>query len=144
MLSSYTQTATKLITPKTVFLKLDYYPGDSSKNHYSAIVIDDKAVKKSQEGTCTESPVEQMCSNTKNEVSQQASEASDCGDESDNSGHGSFQFPVQEPPTPMKRGKTRKTRGRNHLDMTCLQTVPVEVMDEMPWDIDGNRIITKL
>ena len=132
----------KVITPKTVFLKLDYYPGDSSKNHYSAIVIDDKAVKKSQEGTCTESPVEQMCSNTNNEVSQQPSEASDCGDESDNSGHGSFQFPVQDPPTPKKRGKTRKTRGRNHLDMTCFQTVPVEVMDEMPWDIDGNRIIT--
>ena len=83
-----------------------------------------------------------MCSNTNNEVSQQPSEASDCGDESDNSGHGSFQFPVQDPPTPKKRGKTRKTRGRNHLDMTCFQTVPVEVMDEMPWDIYGNRIIT--
>ena len=93
-------------------------PGDSSKNHYPAIVIDDKAVKKSQEGTCTKSPVEQMCSNTNNEVSQQAPEASDCGDESDNSGHGGFQFPVQDPPTPKKRGKTRKTRGRNHLDMT--------------------------
>ena len=84
--------------------------------------FDDKAVKKPQEGTCTESPVEQMYSNTNNEVSQQPSEASDCGDESDN-----FH---------------RKTRGRNHLDMTCFQTVPVEVMDEMPWDIDGNRIIT--
>ena len=99
-------------------------------------------MKKSEEGTCTESPVEQMCSNTNNEVSQQPSEASDCGDESDNSGHGSFQFPAQDPPTPKKRGKTRKTRGRNHLDMTCFQTVPVEVMDEMPWDIDGNRTIT--
>ena len=48
-----------------------------------------------------------------------------------------FNSLYKTPPTPKKRGKTRKTRGRNHLDMTCFQTVPVEVMDEMPWDIDG-------
>ena len=60
----------KVITPKTVFLKLDYCPGDSSKNHYSAIVIDDKAVKEAQEPKYTESPVEEVCSNANNEVSQ--------------------------------------------------------------------------
>ena len=99
-------------------------------------------VKEAQEPKCTESPVKEVCSNENTEVSQQADEGSDCGHESDNSGHGSFQFPVQDLPTPKKRGKTRKTRGRNHLDMTSFQNVPVEVMDEMPWDIDGNRIIT--
>ena len=132
----------KVITPKTVFLKLDDYPGDSSRNYYSAIVIDDKAAKEAKEHKCTESPVKEVHSNANTEVLQHAAEASDYGHESDNSGHSSFQFPVQDLPTPKKRGKTRKTRGRNHLDMTSFQNVPVEVMDEMPWDIDGNRIIT--
>ena len=55
----------KVIMPKMVFLKLDYYPGDSSKNHYSATVIDDKAVKEAQKPKCTESPVEEVCNNAK-------------------------------------------------------------------------------
>ena len=121
-------------------MKLDYHPEDTSKNHYTAIVIDeDASIPTAQE----EMNTEEVCQNMKHAVHIEPIQIDDSGHERNNFDDipdVSFEMPA--PSQPNKSGRTRKTRGQNCLDMSAFRDVPVEVMSKIPWDIDGTWIIS--